>query len=443
MVEDLPPPAFDGLAPRARLEYDLRRGHLGLVNRHADLRQQPDVDLLNARHLVVDLVGHLVGHDGVDLAHVRDGVLARGGLGAHGPVERDHAVHLVPASHLPGVAALRRGAGDREVHAAQTAAGRIQRVDVQVDLTELLLALDTVHHGVVQGGLALEVGGLAVDEAVYHGHRDGDMQFAALAVAHDFDVLAGLRGVLLKGAGVQQPLDLKDRLLGRRQRRVPYRGRGVVRGGGLTGEDVHEFGRAGLDLHVVDDVLLGIDEAQVVANPGLRGARRDVTHGHLFAVPDGRGAVAEDQAHGIGDPAAAQPDLGIARYEKCLVDVVVEDPAEAILVFLAEGDGHALHDGVTDRIRMPHALALDDLDLMLGNGRSVQYLNGDVAHSHPPSMARASHAVHYTRLARERTATATLAARGEEPDQQRARGEPADVRPPSHRSHARRAQNHH
>src|SRR3989304_2206261 len=88
-------------------------------------------------------------------------------------------------------------------------------------------------------------------------------------------------------------------------------------------------------------------------------------------------------ATGSSPPRAGSPlppPRGRAGHEQGLVDVVVQDRAEALQVLLAQRNAHPLHDRVADGVGMTDALALDDLDLVLRHQLPGDKLATGVAH---------------------------------------------------------------
>src|SRR5437016_1104042 len=372
--------------PDALRDNDLGGRH-GFIDRLADLDDHPDVDFADARDFLEHLLRDLVGEHRVDLAHVRDRVLAGGRLGPHRAVDRNDAVDLVAPADLTTVPRLGGGAQHREVDAADATSRLVERVQIEHDLLHRRPLREEGHHGVVQLLLPAEILGLALDEAVHERHSRGKTKFASQPDAHHFDVLAGLRELLFEGPGIDELLRLADQALRLGHRPVPDRRGRVVGADGGPAEDVDELGRPRLDLQLVRHMWTvqrvgpaRIHEPEVLAQPVLRRPDRDLPNRHHPAVePIGR-PIAKDELHRLPDHATAEPDFGGPRHEKGLVDVVVEDPAKLAHVFSAELDRHAVHDGIADRVGVADPLALHHLDLQFTHRHPLQGFYPDAAH---------------------------------------------------------------
>ena len=60
--------------------------------------------------------------------------------------------------------------------------------------------------------------------------------------------------------------------------------------------------------------------------------------------------------------AAPEPRPGCTTAKEDLVNVVVQDHTDVIKVVTTEAHAHVLRNAVTDGVRVPGPLALDDLD---------------------------------------------------------------------------------
>ena len=154
-----------------------------------------------------------------------------------------------------------------------------------------------------------------MDEAIHKGQSDGQHQLAAMAITHDLDVLACLRVSCLEGSRVEIALGGQHQLLRLGERRIADACRRVVGSDLLSIEDVGQLRRARLDLVLEDDMLLGIDEAQIAPNPGLCRGLGDLSHGDGLPLKLVDGAIAEDEAHGLVHGATAQPGARATSHQ--------------------------------------------------------------------------------------------------------------------------------
>src|SRR5213078_4932877 len=93
----------------------------------------------------------------------------------------------------------------------------------------------------------------------------------------------------------------------------------------------------------------------------MRGLDRSRPIGQADAVDHRRRPADEEDVSGFEEHAAAELGGTLASDDLDLVRVVMEDPAEALLVHLAQGHGDGLREAVRDAVGMADPLSLDDL----------------------------------------------------------------------------------
>jgi len=90
--------------------------------------------------------------------------------------------------------------------------------------------------------------------------------------------------------------------------------------------------------------------------------------------------IAEHQTHRLEYSTSARTGLGPAGNEQPLVDVVVQNAAESRQVLSTKRQGNLLHDAVANRVGMPPALALYNLDPLIFQRRLTEGFDNDVCH---------------------------------------------------------------
>ena len=128
---------------RCRLSHVLERdavAHLNLelyglrrVDRLSDSADQHARRPATSAHVATMLVGDLVRHDAVRLAHVADDVLAGGGFERHRPARRDQPANPVAAAGLTIISGFGRRSGDGQIDASgvEVVGGVHRDVDVR------------------------------------------------------------------------------------------------------------------------------------------------------------------------------------------------------------------------------------------------------------------------------------------------------------------------
>ena len=111
-------------------------------------------------------------------------------------------------------------------------------------------------------------------------------------------------------------------------------------------------------------VPVGVERRNVRAEPLAARLDGDLVDRNGLAAVVLRRTTREDDLDRLQDLAAAERGPRGAAAEQHLVDVVVEDRAEAPQVFAAQPHAEVLGDRVADRVGMAETLALDDLDLV-------------------------------------------------------------------------------
>jgi hypothetical protein len=115
------------------------------------------------------------------------------------------------------------------------------------------------------------------------------------------------------------------------------------------------------------DVPVRVEGREVVTQPG--------SAGFLNAIFDWQGDTLEVAGRSSGKkdldrpyhPPAAEVRLIPPAQEERLVDVMVQNDAEALTVEPAQGEARGFSERVANAVRMPGPLALDDLHCCRGN----------------------------------------------------------------------------
>src|SRR5581483_11259940 len=129
----------------------------------------------------------LASEDIVDLADVRDGILAGCGFQTHGPARRDEAVDAVASADLTVVTSFGGGAGDGEID--PSGGGCVGGIEADLAFRKALF-VGKVYHELFDGGLLGQIVLDVLEVAANHGAGDGDAYPVVTAQAHDLDILA-------------------------------------------------------------------------------------------------------------------------------------------------------------------------------------------------------------------------------------------------------------
>ena len=110
-------------------------------------------------------------------------------------------------------------------------------------------------------------------------------------------------------------------------------------------------------------MTLDVELGQRVAQTRTARLGRDRIDRNDLAMPAASRATREVDLDRRGHLARTECRSRRTAAQQDLVDVVMEDGAEAFEVVPAELDADPLGDRIAERVGMPSALALDDLDL--------------------------------------------------------------------------------
>jgi hypothetical protein len=109
-------------------------------------------------------------------------------------------------------------------------------------------------------------------------------------------------------------------------------------------------------------------------------------HGYADPAVFGGGPAGKVDLERGHDFSTAERRARCTCAEQHLVDVVVQDLAEPVEILSAEANTHLLGDAVADRVRMTHALALDDLDGLRTRSASFGAADVEIQRGLPASL---------------------------------------------------------
>src|SRR5438552_1784699 len=165
------------------------------------------------------------------------------------------------------------------------------------------------------------------------------------------------------------------------------------------------------DLAVQDDVRVDVQVRAGLREVVVGGLDRGRPIGEADAVDHRRSPADEEDVGGFEEHAAPELGRALASDDLDLVRVVMEDPAEALLVHLAQGHGDRLREAVRDAVGMADPLSLDDLIALLLDRRMDEFLDEDVPrHGIPPTAVRRGCPGPYITFVRNRSAAETSGA---------------------------------
>jgi hypothetical protein len=113
-------------------------------------------------------------------------------------------------------------------------------------------------------------------------------------------------------------------------------------------------------------VTFGIRRMEVLGEPGMDSLERKLRNGHLDALERRYRPARKEDLDRLDHLAAAECWSRRTAAEQDLVQVVMQDEAEALAMQTAEGDAERLGQGIADTVRMAQPLALHDL-----HGRAI------------------------------------------------------------------------
>ncbi len=184
--------------------------HIWFVDGGSDPADQDALRRRHVRETSDEVVRDPSRRHVVELADVRDRVLAGRRFERHRPARRHEAVHAVPPPDLPVVTGLGRGAGHRQVKA--TRRGIVGRGHRDFDRPPEMLA-GPLLNGHRQALLLREVVTGALDVGGHERARDRDVRSTLLTYAHHLDVFARLGALALDRGAVDPALDVQHCVL--------------------------------------------------------------------------------------------------------------------------------------------------------------------------------------------------------------------------------------
>ena len=220
-----------------------------------------------------------------------------------------------------------------------------------------------------------------VDALVDHGAGDGGGDLVPDPGGHDLDILSGLGEGLLQ-LSVDVLLGLEGEPVGDRVRSVSDSEGGVVRHVAGCLVDAGQVVGSHSELRIEDDLGVDVEVGEGLGEVVPGGLQSDGLAGKGLEVGSlsdvGGGASDQKDVGRVDDGSAAELGGGLSGCDLRLVGVVVQNVSELLLVHLTEGAGDLLGEGVRDAVGVSDSFALDDLDVLHGDGDLVETLDIDV-----------------------------------------------------------------
>jgi len=229
--------------------------------------------------------------------------------------------------------------------------------------------------------IIIDIGQVTAD----HGACNRQPHPVAASDAHDLDVFAPGRHLATAISSIGMLFNCEHELLERAQRGMADADRGIVAEGDIALLAVRKEHLEILGYwpgeHIDANVALRIQRVDIGAQPSLRTFNGNILDRNSFSSDLGCCAARQIDIDRAYDLPAAKLCNRAPAPQKGLVDVVVQDVAEAATVFTTESARERLGESVADRIRMAQALSLDDLCRLIGG---FDRGNDEAVHSSQP-----------------------------------------------------------